>query len=79
MPLKLIISVASRITQKAKIEAQILAAEAVAKMKAEVELKKQREREEKLLELHYKRLRSEHHNIKRKRTNAIRVWRRVKK
>ncbi|KAK5835959.1 hypothetical protein PVK06_011686 [Gossypium arboreum] len=38
----------------AKIEAQILAAEALAKMKAEVELKKQREREEKLLELHYK-------------------------
>ncbi|PPS05390.1 hypothetical protein GOBAR_AA15270 [Gossypium barbadense] len=64
MPLKLIISVASRITRKftllsvnqgkAEIEAQILAAEAAAKMKAEVELKKQREREEKLLELHYK-------------------------
>ncbi|KAK5845270.1 hypothetical protein PVK06_001438 [Gossypium arboreum] len=39
---------------EAKIEDQILAAEATAKMKAEVELKKQREREEKLLELHYK-------------------------
>ncbi|PPR99919.1 hypothetical protein GOBAR_AA20750 [Gossypium barbadense] len=46
---------ASREARKAKIEAQILAAEAAAKMKAEVELKKQREREEKLLELHYKR------------------------